>query len=200
MRLVTCPGDPTSTPVTAPAFHWWAGLQSSLQKQREYEKATTASSTHLPMNRAISWCRLALRSAELPELWKTDAVKEARSCSELWSPISTECGAKSMQLMQICAVWREQKLMRVWKFMNFVKRWNSLTDSSRFTLVGRIHSALKQRDNKQEKAGGSRVKPQELPISSDHVLFLLLVLMKNRVMGGDTSPFQLLWDTNDLLT
>lgn len=66
--------------------------------------------------------------------------------------------------------------------------------------MGRIHSALKQRDDKQEKAGGSRVKPQELLISSDHVLFLLLVLMKNRVMGGDTSPFQLLWDTNDLLT
>lgn len=65
--------------------------------------------------------------------------------------------------------------------------------------MGRIHSALKQRDDKQ-KAGGSRVKPQELLISSDHVLFLLLVLMKNRVMGGDTSPLQLLWDTNDLLT
>lgn len=68
--------------------------------------------------------------------------------------------------------------------------------------MGRIHSALKQRDDKPEKAGGSRVKPQELLISSDHVtvLFLLLVLMKNRVMGGDTSLFQLLWDTNDLLT
>lgn len=66
--------------------------------------------------------------------------------------------------------------------------------------MGRIHSALKQRDDKPEKAGGSRVKPQELLISSDRVLFLLLVLMKNRVMGGDTSLFQLLWDTNDLLT
>lgn len=150
------------------------------------------------------WDQLSGLNYGLRVLWKTDAVKEAQSCSlssssELWSPISTECEAKSMQLMQICAVWREQKLICVWKFLNFVKRWNSLTDSSRFRLVGRIHSALKQREDKQEQAGGSRVKPQELwscycPLSS--------VGCYEKQSNGrwHTLLVQLLWDTNNLLT
>lgn len=66
------------------------GLQSSLQKQREHEKAATASSTHLLLNRAISWCRR----------W------DQLSCAFLRLSSSTDCEARSMQLMQTCAVNR----------------------------------------------------------------------------------------------